>query len=266
VRGAGGRPGHARGRSSRRRKPPPPRRPPRKAQAAPRLRQYFPETLYWLPDLETDADGRAQVQVPIADSITTWRVSVLASDRAGNLGSAQTGLRVFQEFFVEPDLPRFLTVGDELHAPISIFNYLDQPQRITLDVAPGDWYELTGDAPHTLEIGPNAVTVAYVPIRVLRHGTFDFQITATGSTLSDAVVRTVEVLPDGQQMFDTAGGKLAATQSFTVGVPATAIPGTGRLLVRVYPGVVSQVLEGLEGCSRRPTAASSRRAASPTRM
>jgi CD109 antigen len=220
--------------------------------AAPRLRQYFPETLYWLPDLETDADGRAQVQVPIADSITTWRVSVLASDRAGNLGSAQTGLRVFQEFFVEPDLPRFLTVGDELHAPISIFNYLDQPQHITLDVAPGDWYELTDDAPHTLEIGPNAVTVAYVPIRVLRHGTFDFQITATGSTRSDAVIRTVEVLPDGQQMFDTAGGKLAATQSFTVGVPATAIPGTGRLLVRVYPGVVSQVLEGLEGLLQTP--------------
>jgi CD109 antigen len=83
----------------------PPAKPPAMAttathgQAPPRLRQYFPETLYWLPELETDADGRAQVQVPIADSITTWRVSVLASDRAGNLGSAQTGLRVFQEFF-----------------------------------------------------------------------------------------------------------------------------------------------------------------------
>jgi uncharacterized protein YfaS (alpha-2-macroglobulin family) len=60
------------------------------------------------------------------------------------------------------------------------------------------------------------------------------------------------VLPDGQQIFDTMGGKLAATQSFTVGVPATAIPGTGRLLVRVYPGVVSQVLEGLEGLLQTP--------------
>jgi uncharacterized protein YfaS (alpha-2-macroglobulin family) len=221
-------------------------------QAPPRLRQYFPETLYWLPELETDADGRAQVQVPIADSITTWRISVLASDRAGNLGSAQTELRVFQEFFVEPDLPRFLTVGDELHAPISIFNYLDQPQRIALDVAPGDWYELTGDPPQTVEIGPNEVTVVYLPMRVLRHGMFDFQITATGSALSDAVVRRIEVLPDGQQIFDTMGGKLAATQSFTVGVPATTIPGTGRLLVRIYPGIVSQVLEGLEGLLQTP--------------
>ena len=221
-------------------------------QAAPRLRQYFPETLYWLPELETDAEGRAQVQVPIADSITTWRVSVLASDREGNLGSAQTGLRVFQEFFVEPDLPRFLTVGDEVEAPISIFNYLDQPQTIALDIAPGDWYELTGAPPQTIEVGPNEVTVVYAPLRVLRHGAFDFQITATGSMLSDAVVRRIEVLPDGKQISDVFGGKLAATQTFTVGAPAAAIPGTGRVLVRVYPGVVSQVLEGLEGLLQTP--------------
>jgi CD109 antigen len=69
-----------------------------------------------------------QVDVPIADSITTWRISLLASDRDGNLGSADVGLRVFQDFFVEPDLPRFLTVGDEIEVPVSIFNYLDQPQ------------------------------------------------------------------------------------------------------------------------------------------
>jgi CD109 antigen len=57
----------------------------------PRLRQYFPETLYWLPELETDAEGRAEIDVPIADSITTWRISLLASDADGNLGSAQSG-------------------------------------------------------------------------------------------------------------------------------------------------------------------------------
>jgi uncharacterized protein YfaS (alpha-2-macroglobulin family) len=221
-------------------------------QAPPRLRQYFPETLYWLPDLETDANGRAQVQVPIADSITTWRVSVLASDQAGNLGSSEHALRVFQEFFVEPDLPRFLTVGDEIEAPVSIFNYLEEPQRIDFELTPGDWYELTGEPPRTVEVGPNEVTVIYVPIRVVRHGVFDFQITATGSALSDAVVRTVEVLPDGQPMTETFGGRLDATQQFTVGVPAVALPDASRLVVRIYPGIVSQVLEGLEGLLQTP--------------
>ncbi|HRW10660.1 MAG TPA: alpha-2-macroglobulin family protein, partial [Caldilineaceae bacterium] len=132
----------------------------------PRLRQFFPETLYWLPELQTDANGRAQVDVPIADSITTWRISVLASDQDGNLGSAQVGMRVFQDFFVEPDLPRFLTVGDELSVPVSIFNYLDEPQEITLDVAAADWFEFVDSgqgtaATLTFAVQPNEVSAAY---------------------------------------------------------------------------------------------------------
>lgn len=122
-----GRSGRTNGRSSRggsRRRCCCPRRhkPQRGLPAAPeppRLRQFFPETLFWLPEQETDANGHLTIDVPIADSITTWRVSVIASDKNGNLGSAQAPLKVFQDFFVEPDFPRFLTVGDEISVPVS---------------------------------------------------------------------------------------------------------------------------------------------------
>lgn len=219
---------------------------------APRLRQFFPETLYWLPELQTDAQGRARVEIPIADSITTWRVSVLASDAAGNLGSAQARLRVYQEFFVEPDLPRFLTVGDEIEAPVSVYNYLDEPQWIEFELTPGDWYELTGEPPHKIAVNANEVTVVYVPMRVLRHGVHNFQITAIGTSLSDAVVRQVEVLPDGQQVANSFGGRLEKSQRFPVLRPAAAIPETDRLIVRIYPGLISQALSGLEGLLQIP--------------
>ena len=50
-------------------------------------------------------NGTLQVDVPIADSITTWRVTALASSQDGRLGSASGPLRVFQDFFVDLDLP-----------------------------------------------------------------------------------------------------------------------------------------------------------------
>ncbi|MCB0127369.1 MAG: hypothetical protein KDE58_34135, partial [Caldilineaceae bacterium] len=223
----------------------------------PRLRQFFPETLYWLPELQTDANGRAQVDVPIADSITTWRISVLASDQDGNLGSAQVGMRVFQDFFVEPDLPRFLTVGDELSVPVSIFNYLDEPQEITLDVAAADWFEFVDNgqgtaATLTFAVQPNEVSAAYIPIRVTGFGTNDFQITATGSAMSDAVLKTVDVLPDGKRLAAAEGGKLAAMQRFAVNIPEDAVPGTAQVTVKVYPGIVSQIVDGLEGMLQQP--------------
>ena len=40
-----------------------------------RVRQYFPETLLWRPELITDDQGKAALEFDLADSITTWRVS-----------------------------------------------------------------------------------------------------------------------------------------------------------------------------------------------
>ncbi|MDP7129672.1 MAG: alpha-2-macroglobulin family protein, partial [Planctomycetota bacterium] len=58
-----------------------------------------------MPELITDAAGRAQLEIPLADSITTWRLSMSAVSGTGELGSATKGLRVFQDFFVDIDFP-----------------------------------------------------------------------------------------------------------------------------------------------------------------
>lgn len=218
----------------------------------PRLRQYFPETLYWNPELVTDDEGRAQFELPLADSITSWRISVLASDIDGNLGSAQANLRVFQEFFVEPDLPRFLTVDDEIDIPVSVYNYLDEAQQIILRVEEAGWFELRGPAQQTVEIGAQEVSAVYIPIRVTAFGNHDFTITALGSTAGDAVRRGVEVLPNGRPQTRVVNTRLEATQSYTVSVPAAAIPGTGRVTVKFYPGIVAQTVDGLAGMLQQP--------------
>lgn len=219
---------------------------------SPRLRQYFPETLYWMPELETDAEGHAQIELPLADSITSWRISVLASDQDGNLGSGQASLRVFQEFFVEPDLPRFLTVGDEIDVPVALYSYLNTAQSIELTVKSASWFELRGDATQTIELAPNEVRAAYIPISVLEYGVHDFEVTAIGSEASDAILRTVEVVPNGRPQADVVNGELEAAHTFAVDVPPNAIPGTGSVTVKLYPGIVSQAVDGLAGMLHEP--------------
>ena len=218
----------------------------------PRLRQFFPETLFWLPELETDENGQAQIEIPIADSITTWRVNVLASDTEGNLGSAQVGLPVFQEFFVEPDLPRFLTQNDELSVPISVFNYLDEAQEVHLTVEPAGWFEFTQSPDLTLQVAANEVTAAYIPIRVTGFGQGNFKVTATSPHLSDAVLRPVEILPDGKAQTEVENGNLTETTSHQITIPAEVVAGTAEVTVKVFPGVVSQVIEGLDGMLQQP--------------
>ena len=56
--------------------------------------------------------GNLLLEVPLADSITTWRLTALASSQDGRLGSLTAPLRVFQDFFIDLDLPVALTVGE----------------------------------------------------------------------------------------------------------------------------------------------------------
>ena len=71
----------------------------------PRVRQRFPETLLWRPELITDDQGQATLDIELADSITTWRLSTSAVSGAGQLGGAEFPMRVFQPFFVDLNLP-----------------------------------------------------------------------------------------------------------------------------------------------------------------
>src|SRR5271168_235492 len=61
----------------------------------PRLRKYFPETLVWRPEVITDKHGHAHINFPMADNITAWKMSVLASNEAGEVGIAEKELRSF---------------------------------------------------------------------------------------------------------------------------------------------------------------------------
>jgi type II secretory pathway pseudopilin PulG len=43
-----------------------------------RVRSWFPETLLWRPEVITDDNGEITIDVPLADSITTWRLNASA--------------------------------------------------------------------------------------------------------------------------------------------------------------------------------------------
>ncbi len=227
---------------------------------APRLRQYFPETLYWNPETLTDEGGFVSLEIPMADSITTWRLTALASSQDGRLGFTTRGVRVFQDFFVDVDLPVSLTQGDEISIPVGVFNYLPDAQGVRLVVEPESWFELLDPdlAEQTLTIGSNDIEVVYFPIRVLKFGRRGFQVTAWGEQMSDAVRREVNVVPDGKEFrFSESDwlredADLESPLEFEVSIPPEAVPDTGYVEIKIYPGVMAQVVEGLEKILRLP--------------
>lgn len=227
---------------------------PTSGPAPPRLREFFPETMLWQPALITDNQGRAELPLTFADSITTWRLSASASSKAGALGGVTMPLRVFQDFFVDIDLPVTLTQNDEVAFPVAVYNYLKTPQSLRLELQPEPWFQLLdeGGPVRTLDLKPSEVTSVRFRIKAKTIGLQPLTVKAIGSQLSDAVKRSVEVVPDGQKVEQVVSDKLTGKVKQTLTIPENAVPDASKLIVKLYPGVFSQVLEGVDGLLRLP--------------
>ncbi|MFQ5856735.1 MAG: hypothetical protein ACE5LU_13965, partial [Anaerolineae bacterium] len=70
--------------------------------------------------------------------------------------------------------------------------------------------------------------------------------------MSDAIAKDVRVVPDGKEIRRTHSDWLKDGTKGTVRIPPAAIPGTAKVIVKVYPGLLSQVVEGLDGLLRMP--------------
>ncbi len=225
------------------------------AQEAPLLRQFFPETMYWNPEAVTDPGGHWQTDLPLAHTITTWRLTALASAQDGRLGATTEPIRVFQDFFVDIDLPLALTQGDEVSMPVAVYNYLDTSQRVQLSLEAQDWFKLLGEPTQIVEVAPGDVTVVYFPIRVIAtQGRFRPVVTAIGEKMSDATTlrHDVQIVPNGKRFDHTFSDRLEHDLEQTVTIPKEAIPGTSQIYVKIYPGILSQVVEGLDALLRMP--------------
>lgn len=218
-----------------------------------RVRKYFPETLYSNPALITDSKGRARIELEMADSITTWRIGAMANSLAGLLGSTSAPVVVFQDFFVDIDFPVALTQNDEVSVPVALYNYLKKSQTIRLSIEKADWFELLEGLPvRKIKMAPGEVRSITLKLKARKVGRHGLTIYAKGSKLSDAVKRTVEVIPDGKKFETVFSDHLEDEVTHDFIIPASAIEGASKLFIKIYPGLLSQVIEGLDSILRMP--------------
>jgi uncharacterized protein YfaS (alpha-2-macroglobulin family) len=224
--------------------------------AAPHVRSYFPEALYINPEIVTDDKGNADISIPMADSITTWRMAMLASTQSGALGTGTSSLKVFQDFFVDLDLPVILTQGDRVTIPIAVYNYSGKSGHVSLKLQPEDWFSLNNDTSEkTVEVESGRVGSSQFTVTANRIGKFKLTLNAHmngAETRDDIVVREIEVIPNGREQNVVFNGRLETTAQHDLHFPANSIPDATSLFVRLYPGPLSQVIEGMDSILRMP--------------
>jgi len=226
---------------------------PLSEKSTPRLREYFPETLVWQPELVTDKDGKASLNFKMADNITTWKLYTIASTKQGKIGVAEKEITVFQPFFVDLDPPKFLTDGDEIFLPTQVRNYTTAKQKVDVTMAKSDWFSFLGADKQNIEVDKNAANNAvfgFKAITAIKDG--KQRVTAIAAKDSDAIEKPVTVRPNGQEIVRTESKLFRNSTAFDIEFPANALAKTPKAELKIYPNLMAHVTESVEGLLQRP--------------
>ncbi len=222
------------------------------------LRERFDETVLWSVGTRTDGQGRATLQVPLADSVTGWEVAVEALSPRGAVGHAKGRLETFLPMAVDAALPERLTVGDRFTVQAVVANHSGAERRLTVEAAAAGAVRLDGGGLQSVVVPDGATAAVPVPLVAEAAGeaSLTLRLSDEGGEV-DAMRRPVVVDPPGRPELLVATGRVSAGAGgrlvlpFTL--PATLSPESLDGRVRVFRDASDQALDGLEDLLREPT-------------
>lgn len=221
--------------------------------AEPRIRKLFPDTIYWIADLTTNASGRAETSFTFPDSLTTWRTTARGVTSDTRVGSAVTKTVVRKNLVLTMGTPRFLTEGDVITVPVIVRNYLPDEKRVqvSLRLTGGT---ITGGATQEVAIASRGEARVDYQLTVPKPGQAVFLAKALAEGESDALEITVPVQPKGDLRTLSQSGVVTAGSpaGLTITTPAGANRNERNLEIRITPSVAGALFAALEYLTSYP--------------
>lgn len=90
------------------------------------LRENFSETAFYYPHLRTDSAGTVTMSFVMPDALTEWTFNGFVHTQNMDYGFINASFTTSKPFMVQPNMPRFVRVGDESSISSSLINMSDE--------------------------------------------------------------------------------------------------------------------------------------------
>ncbi len=215
-------------------------------------RHDFRDTIYWAPQIQTDAEGQAQIQFPTSDAVTSFRIF---SEGVGG-GFAGHDEQVFKSnlpFSLSARLPLAVSEGDQLELPITLSNEIKQDLPLQINAHFGELMRLT-DLPsrggERLAAGKRE-TLYYGMEVIGQRGEAQIDLVAAAGGLRDGLKRSLKVEPLGFPQMAELSGSLEEKAVHRIRL-GELTKGSIQASLRLYASPVSDLFSGVEGLLREP--------------
>jgi uncharacterized protein YfaS (alpha-2-macroglobulin family) len=193
-------------------------------------RELFDTLLYWNPNVALDAKGEAEVEVPLNDSLTAFRIVAVAAGQ-NKFGNGEASIRSRKDLQILPGLAPVVREGDEVLSYVTLRNATDQPMKVSLESRIAGLRAMP--KPTTVELAAGEGKELKVPITVPEQVdalTWSIMAQQIGGKASDSLKVTQRVDPAVPvQIQNTSLYHLEKPLALPVAAPEGALPKRGEI-------------------------------------
>ncbi len=217
----------------------------------PAVRRRFVDTALWAPEVLTDPDGKATVELPLPDNLTTWRVKATAVGDGATVGDGTGAVVSALPVSARLSVPRFLRAGDSARIAVVGYNHTDTPLPLGLmfDSTEPTALKVPCLTDDLTPAGSQRVLPAWLSFP--RPGTVLITGTAITPELSDAMEWPVTIQPAG--LTQTRVQAVSVTGNAQAALP---VPVAGdkrhKVTVRVERGAAAMAHAGTQWLLKYP--------------
>jgi hypothetical protein len=163
------------------------------------LRSNMSETAFFMPMLRTDDYGNVKIEFTLPDSLTTWKFKAFAHTKEMYCSLFEDETIARKTVMVQPNLPRFVRVGDETTITTKVINTSEDmiSGRVVLELLNAADEKLIYSDSKPLELDGNkscAVSFLFTPDEEIED--YICKVYAVGNNFSDGEQHSIPVLPD----------------------------------------------------------------------
>lgn len=215
----------------------------------PRTRANFSYTAHWQPEIETDANGEASVEISYPDNLTAWRLTAEAVADGNRFGHTHTTVRSTLPIQARLRTPRSLVAGDTVTLLGTLVNSTAAPlaaQTSLTSISASPHLSLAPSSPATATVAAHSETPLAWTAVAKTPGSAQLRLSAKSSTASDAMELTLPVREDGfEQRTGVTGRATDQPLHLTLALPAPLDRARTRFEIQVSPGIVPALLDSL---------------------
>ena len=170
------------------------------------VRTDFNETAYFQPRLVTDANGTVNMAFTLPQSITQWNFKALAHSRELDYGSLDTVAVASKDFMLQPNIPRFLRVGDRTSLAASLRNATDKTLSGTVlfEWVDPSTQKVIESQKKPFRISPKGEISVSFPVKINgERPLLVCRMTAVSEQFSDGEQHYIPILDDKQEVVES---------------------------------------------------------------